>query len=118
MIAILSPMIGSFLAAWWRLAEAGCKYPNNHTEFCKGYYARISPTEMQMKGRATRLFVTPFVEALTRVMHRNDHHELEDFFRYHRAFRYPLLAGEFSFLTRLGKAFNVAYDWGLEDVPY
>jgi len=87
--------------------------PNNDFEFCKGYYARISPTEMQMKGRATRLFVTPFVEALARIMHRQSHHELEEFFRYHRAFRYPL-AGEFSFLTRLGKALNVAYDWGLE----
>ena len=87
--------------------------PNNDFEFCKGYYARISPTELQMKGRATRLFVTPFVEALTRIMHRYSHHHLEDFFRYHRAFRYPL-AGEFSFLTRLGKALNVAYDWGLE----
>jgi len=95
-----------------RLVEPAAN-PNNDFEFCKGYYARISPTEMQMKGRATRLFVTPFVEALARIMHRNNHHELEEFFRYHRAFRYPL-AGEFSFLTRLGKALNVAYDWGLE----
>jgi len=95
-----------------RLVEPAAN-PNNDFEFCKGYYARISPTDMQMKGRATRLFVTPFVEALARITHRYDHHELEDFFRYHRAFRYPL-AGEFSFLTRLGKALNVAYDWGLE----
>jgi glucosyl-3-phosphoglycerate synthase len=95
-----------------RLIEPAAN-PNNDFEFCKGYYARISPTEMQMKGRATRLFVTPFVEALTRIMHRRNHQELEEFFRYHRAFRYPL-AGEFSFLTRLGKALNVAYDWGLE----
>lgn len=87
--------------------------PNNDFEFCKGYYARISPTTMEMKGRATRLFVTPFVETMTRIMHRRNHHELEDFFRYHRAFRYPL-AGEFSFLTRLGRALNIAYDWGLE----
>jgi glucosyl-3-phosphoglycerate synthase len=87
--------------------------PNNDFEFCKGYYARISPTEMEMKGRATRLFVAPFVEALTRITHHSAHHELEDFFRYHRVFRYPL-AGEFSFLTRLGKALNIAYDWGLE----
>jgi glucosyl-3-phosphoglycerate synthase len=95
-----------------RLLEPAAN-PNNDFEFCKGYYARISPTERQMKGRATRLFVTPFVEALARIMHRYSHHELEEFFRYHRAFRYPL-AGEFSFLTRLGKALNVAYDWGLE----
>jgi len=87
--------------------------PNNDFEFCKGYYARVSPTDMEMKGRSTRLFVTPLVEALTRIMHHRDHHLLEEFFRYHRAFRYPL-AGEFSFLTRLGQALNIAYDWGLE----
>jgi len=87
--------------------------PNNDFEFCKGYYARVSPTEMEMKGRTTRLFVTPFVEALIQIMHHQRHHLLEEFFRYHRSFRYPL-AGEFSFLTRLGQAVNIAYDWGLE----
>jgi glucosyl-3-phosphoglycerate synthase len=87
--------------------------PNNDFEFCKGYYARISPTTMEMKGRATRLFVTPFVETLIRIMHQRSHHELEAFFRFHRSFRYPL-AGEFSFLTRLGRALNIAFDWGLE----
>jgi glucosyl-3-phosphoglycerate synthase len=87
--------------------------PNNDFEFCKGYYARISPTSMEMKGRATRLFVTPFVDTLTRIMHQRNHQELEAFFRYHRSFRYPL-AGEFSFLTRLGRALNIAFDWGLE----
>ena len=87
--------------------------PNNDFEFCKGYYARISPTEMEMKGRTTRLFVAPFVEALANIMDNRDHSMLEQFFRYHRTFRYPL-AGEFSFLTRLGRAINIAYDWGLE----
>jgi glucosyl-3-phosphoglycerate synthase len=87
--------------------------PNNDFEFCKGYYARISPTEMEMKGRATRLFVTPLMEALIEIMHHRNHHSLESFFRYHRSFRYPL-AGEFSFLPRLGRALNIAYDWGLE----
>ena len=87
--------------------------PNNDLEFCKGYYARISPTEMEMKGRTTRLFVAPFAEALARIMHERNHHMLEQFFRYHRTFRYPL-AGEFSFLTRLARAINISYDWGLE----
>lgn len=87
--------------------------PNNDFEFCKGYYARVSPTEMEMKGRTTRLFVSPFVDALIQIMHTRGHHKLEEFFRYHRSFRYPL-AGEFSFLTRLGQALNIAYDWGLE----
>ncbi len=87
--------------------------PNNDFEFCKGYYARIAPTEKEMKGRTTRLFVAPFVEALVSIMHSRSHHTLEEFFRYHRTFRYPL-AGEFSFLTRLARAINIAYDWGLE----
>ena len=95
-----------------RLIEPAAN-PNNDFEFCKGYYARVSPSDMEMKGRATRLFVTPFVEALAQIMHQRNHHELEEFFRYHRSFRYPL-AGEFSFLTRLGRALNIAYDWGLE----
>jgi glucosyl-3-phosphoglycerate synthase len=87
--------------------------PNNDFEFCKGYYARISPTEMEMKGRTTRLFVAPFVESLVSIMDDRRHGMLEQFFRYHRTFRYPL-AGEFSFLTRLARAINLAYDWGLE----
>ena len=87
--------------------------PNNDFEFCKGYYARISHTEMEMKGRTMRLFVAPFVESLISIMHDRRHAVLEQFFRYHRTFRYPL-AGEFSFLTRLARAINLAYDWGLE----
>jgi glucosyl-3-phosphoglycerate synthase len=87
--------------------------PFNDFEFCKGYYPRISPTERAMKGRVTRLFVTPFVDTMEHLMHQRGFHELERFFRYHRTFNYPL-AGEFSFLARLGKGINIAYDWGLE----
>jgi glucosyl-3-phosphoglycerate synthase len=87
--------------------------PNNDFEFCKGYYARISPTERAMKGRVTRLFVTPFVDAMVRVMHERGFHELEHFFSYHRTYNYPL-AGEFSFTSRLARGINIAYDWGLE----
>jgi glucosyl-3-phosphoglycerate synthase len=87
--------------------------PNNDFEFCKGYYARVSPTEMAMKGRATRLFLWPFLETLASYMHENGFHRLERFFRYHQTFRYPL-AGECSFLTRVARAVNIAYDWGLE----
>jgi glucosyl-3-phosphoglycerate synthase len=35
------------------------------------------------------------------------------FFKYHDSFHYPL-AGEFSFMTRLARAIDIAYDWGLE----
>lgn len=87
--------------------------PNNDFEFCKGFYARISPTERAMKGRVTRLFVVPFVDAMMKITRERGFHELEKFFRYHRSFNYPL-AGEFSFTTRLARGLNIAYDWGLE----
>jgi len=87
--------------------------PNNDFEFCKGYYPRISPTEMEMKGRVTRLFVVPFVDAIATLMRQQNQWELERFFTYHRSFKYPL-AGEFSFSARLAREVNIAYDWGLE----
>ena len=87
--------------------------PNNDFEFCKGYYARISPTERAMKGRVTRRFVTPFVDVMARIMRERGLDELRRFFSYHRTFNYPL-AGEFSFTTRLARGINIAYDWGLE----
>ncbi|HDN60125.1 MAG TPA: glycosyl transferase [Candidatus Marinimicrobia bacterium] len=95
-----------------RLIEPAAN-PNNDFEFCKGYYLRISPTERAMKGRVTRLFVTPFVDAMIRLMHDRGFHELEHFFSYHRTYNYPL-AGEFSFTTRLARGINIACDWGLE----
>jgi glucosyl-3-phosphoglycerate synthase len=87
--------------------------PHNEFEFCKGYYARISPSERAMKGRVTRLFVTPFVDAMSRIMRDRGLNELRRFFGYHRTFNYPL-AGEFSFNTRLARGVSIAYDWGLE----
>jgi len=87
--------------------------PNSDFAFCKGYYIRVSPTERAMKGRVTRLFVTPFVDAMQHVMRERGYFELERFFRYHRAFNYPL-AGEFCISTNLAHELNIAYDWGLE----
>ena len=87
--------------------------PNSDFEFCKGYYARISPTERAMKGRVTRLFVTPFVDTLSRIMRDQGLEELRQFFSYHRTFDYPL-SGEFSITNRLAREINIAYDWGLE----
>jgi glucosyl-3-phosphoglycerate synthase len=95
-----------------RLIEPAAN-PNNDYEFCKGYYARISPTERAMKGRVTRLFVTPFVDAMRRLMYDRGYLELGNFFSYHRTFNYPL-AGEISFSARLARGINIAYDWGLE----
>jgi glucosyl-3-phosphoglycerate synthase len=87
--------------------------PNNDFEFCKGYYARISPVEKEMKGRVTRLFVVPFVETLISLMQKRKDTQLENFFRYHRAYRYPL-GGEVCFSTKLAKGINVAHNWSLE----
>jgi glucosyl-3-phosphoglycerate synthase len=87
--------------------------PNNDFQFCKGYYARISPSECAMKGRVTRLFVTPFVDTLSQLMCLRQAPELQRFFEYHRGFKYPL-AGEFCFTSDLARGLNIAYDWGLE----
>ncbi len=87
--------------------------PNNDFEFCKGYYVRISPEERAMKGRVTRLFVTPFVDTMARIMQDQGLDSLRRFFAYHRTFNYPL-AGEFSFSAQLARGINIAYDWGLE----
>lgn len=87
--------------------------PHNDYEFCKGYYARISPEELAMKGRVTRLFVTPLVDTLQALMYNRGYNDLGAFFGYHRSFKYPL-AGEFSFSARMARGINIAYDWGLE----
>ena len=95
-----------------RLIEPTANLHNDY-EFCKGYYARISPGERAMKGRVTRLFVTPFVETMQSIMYNRGYNDLGAFFGYHRSFKYPL-AGEFSFAARMARGINIAYDWGLE----
>lgn len=87
--------------------------PDKGFEFCKGYYARVSPTDRAMKGRVTRLFVLPFVDTMKDIMYSNGNKELGRFFSFHRSFYYPL-AGEFSISSKLGSTLNIAYDWGLE----
>ena len=66
-----------------------------------------------MTGRATRIFVAPFVKSLTNISFNRGYNRLGAFFKYHDSFRYPL-AGEFSFMTRLARAIDIAHDWGLE----
>jgi glucosyl-3-phosphoglycerate synthase len=87
--------------------------PYNDFHFCKGYYARVSPSEMVMKGRVSRIFIAPFIDTMVTLMYERGYRELERFFRYNRTFKYPL-SGEFSFTTNLARSINVAYDWGLE----
>ena len=87
--------------------------PNSDFEFCKGYYARVSTSERTFKGRVTRLFVVPLVDALAELFRDQGRGELEKFFLYHKSFKYPL-AGEVSILARVARGINIACDWGLE----
>lgn len=78
--------------------------PNFDFEFCKGYYARFTN---KLYGRVTRLFFTPLVRALSKIV-GPDH-----FFEYLDSFRYPL-SGEFSMALDLARVVRIPADWGLE----
>ncbi len=74
-------------------------------DFCKGYYARINGDKLS--GRATRLFVTPLLRALQKVVGDMDYLDFMD------SFRYPL-SGEFSMSRDFVKLLRIPSDWGLE----
>ncbi len=78
--------------------------PNSEYEFCKGYYSRITD---RMFGRATRLFFTPFMRALIRILGHLP------FLVYLDSFRYAL-AGEIGMRRDLTMAMRIPFDWGLE----
>ena len=73
-------------------------------EFCKGYYSRVTD---RMYGRVTRLFITPIIRTLQKIL---GHHP---FLVYLDSFRY-LLAGEFSMKADLARVNRIPSDWGLE----
>jgi glucosyl-3-phosphoglycerate synthase len=72
--------------------------------FCKAYYARVSD---KIYGRVTRLFVTPILRALVKLV---GYHPLLLFLD---SFRYPL-AGEFCMVADLARVNRIPWDWGLE----
>ena len=78
--------------------------PNLRYDFCKGYYARVTD---RLHGRATRLFITPMIRALQRLVGPNPLLSFLD------GFRYPL-AGEFAMVTDLAWTNRVPGDWGFE----
>ena len=78
--------------------------PRLDFDFAKGYYARVS---QRLYGRVTRLFFTPLVRTLNRILG-----PLE-FLEYLDSFRYPL-AGEFAMVTHMAGSIRIAPDWGLE----
>ena len=78
--------------------------PKLNFAFCKAYYARISD---RLYGRVTRLFVTPLVRSLIKLI---GYHHLLLFLD---SFRYPL-AGEFCMIADLARVNRIPWDWGLE----
>ncbi|MBW1972067.1 MAG: glycosyl transferase [Deltaproteobacteria bacterium] len=79
--------------------------PNLDYQFCKGYYPRIGDNKLH--GRATRLFVTPLIRALKKIIGYHEFLEYLDSFRY-------ILAGEFSMVADLARINRIPSDWGLE----
>jgi len=83
-------------------------YPvaNVHSEyeFCKGYYSRYTS---QLYGRATRLYFTPFMNALEKIL------GYLPFLVYMDSFRYAL-SGEIALRRDLALAMRIPSDWGLE----
>jgi len=72
--------------------------------FCKGYYARVTD---RLHGRVTRLFVTPLVRALSKILNGHPFLDFLDGFRYS-------LAGEFCMITDVARMNRIPWDWGLE----
>lgn len=78
--------------------------PHSEYEFCKGFYSRYTS---KMHGRATRLFFTPFIRALEKIL------GYLPFLVYMDSFRYAL-AGEIAMRRDLAMALRIPSDWGLE----
>ncbi len=83
-------------------------YPVVHTaldyEFSKGYYARVTD---RLYGRVTRLFYTPLIRSLKKIIGYNQFLEYLDSFRY-------ALTGEFAFIATLAQGIRISPTWGLE----
>ncbi len=78
--------------------------PNLDYEFCKGYYARVTTG---LHGRVTRIFVTPLVRALQKML------GYTPFLVYLDSYRYPL-AGEFCMNADVARINRIPSNWGLE----
>jgi glucosyl-3-phosphoglycerate synthase len=79
-------------------------HPGLDFEFSKGYYARLTD---RLYGRVTRLFYTPLIRTLKRILGYNAFIEYLDNFRY-------ALSGEFAFTCNLAKGVRISPTWGLE----
>ncbi|MFZ5799047.1 MAG: glycosyltransferase family protein [Desulfobulbaceae bacterium] len=79
-------------------------HPAIDFEFSKGYYSRVAE---KFYGRVTRLFYTPLVRTLKRILGYHPFVEYLDDFRY-------ALSGEFAFVSSLAKGIRISPTWGLE----
>jgi glucosyl-3-phosphoglycerate synthase len=79
-------------------------HPATDFEFSKGYYARVTD---RLYGRVTRLFYTPLISTLKKILGYNA------FIDYLSNFRYAL-SGEFAFLSNLARGIRISPTWGLE----
>lgn len=79
-------------------------HPALDYEFNKGYYSRVAS---KLHGRVTRLFYTPLIRSLEKVMGPSKYLDYMDSFRY-------ALAGEFAFIRSLGRGIAISPTWGLE----
>ncbi len=78
--------------------------PTSKFRFCKGYYSRTSD---RLNGRVARLFITPLIRTLKRILGPVDYLDFID------SFRYPL-AGEMALLRGVAYQLRLPTDWGLE----
>ncbi len=78
--------------------------PHLDYQFCKGFYPRVTD---RLHGRVTRIFVTPLVRALQKLLGHTA------FLDYLDSFRYPL-AGEFCMDLDVARINRIPSNWGLE----
>ena len=79
-------------------------HPATDFEFSKGYYARVTD---RLYGRVTRLFYTPLIRTLERILGKSS------FLYYLDNFRYAL-SGEFAMIASLATGIRISPTWGLE----
>jgi glucosyl-3-phosphoglycerate synthase len=79
-------------------------HPATDFEFSKGYYARVTN---KLYGRVTRLFYTPLIRSLRRILGQNLFLSYLDNFRY-------ALSGEFALMASLATGIRISPTWGLE----
>lgn len=80
--------------------------PGMDYRFCKGYYSRVSD---RLNGRVTRLFITPLIRSLKKILGHVDYLDYIDSFRY-------TLSGEIAMSNDVAIQLRLPTDWGLEIV--